>query len=107
MSLQTVSEEELRHRLSGKLSPEAIAALLNEYAEAEGATHPDMEEINRLVRPQRRPAQQNFLGEQRLTVRFELDSDRLDVLSAYFNNPDLPANALVKRAVDEFIALIS
>jgi hypothetical protein len=97
---KSVSEQELRKRLSSKLSKKEIEDLIDKHIEAasiEGT--PDMDIVERLV--------QKGQEEKRLRVSFSLESDHYEALAAYFGERERPATFLVKKAVEEFISVIT
>lgn len=97
---KTVSEQELKERLSNKLSSDAIEDLIDRYVEAASLEDcPNMDVITELA--------QKGQEKELLRVRFSLESEQYDALAAYFGEDGRPATSLVKKAIEEFISIIT
>jgi len=97
---KAVSEQELKERLSNKLSGEEIEDLIDRYVEAASLEDsPDMSVITELA--------QKSEEEKLLRVRFSLESEQYDALAAYFGEKERPATVLAKKALEEFISVIT
>ena len=95
MSQKTVSEQELRSRLLGTLSEKELQELIDKYVEATSDELPNIEEILRL-------AKKGDEGKS-FRVSLTLEEQQYDSLAIYFDEPDLNATALVRKALKEFI----
>jgi predicted house-cleaning noncanonical NTP pyrophosphatase (MazG superfamily) len=97
---KAVSEQELKERLSNKLSSEEIEDLIDRYVEAVSLEDlPDMSVITELA--------QRSQEERLLRVRFSLESEQYDALAAYFGEKERAATVLAQKALEEFISLIT
>lgn len=97
---RTVSEQELVTRLSGKLSSDEIERLIDRYVEtASRADSPNITIIADLA--------QKSQEERLLRVRLNLGQDQYDALAAHFGEDGSPGTALVRKALEEFVSLIT
>jgi hypothetical protein len=98
--IKTVSEEELKERLSNELSSDEIEDLIYRYIEAVSLEdYPNMDVIAELA--------QKGHEERLLRASFSLGSEQYEALAAYFREKERPATVLVKKAVEEFISIIT
>lgn len=97
---RTVSEQDLKKRLSGKLTDDEIENLIDRYVEATSqGDSPNMAIIAGLA--------QKGQEEKLLRVRFNLEGDQYDALATYFGEDGRSGTFLVKKALEEFISLIT
>ena len=97
---RTVSEHDLKERLAGKLTSDEIENLIDRYVEATSQDDsPNMTIIADLA--------QKGQEEKLLRLRFNLEGDQYDALATYFGEDGRPGTFLVKKALDEFISLIT
>ncbi len=101
MTNTPITEDELRSRLAGKLSPEKIDALIEGYVEASSKVLPNMELIKALA--ERRQASEYTFRR----VSFTLDEDQYRALASYFGESETSPTILVKKALQEFVQLMS
>lgn len=97
--MKPVSEQELKERLSNKKGSEEIEDLIDRYVAASLEDLPDMGIITELAQKSRE--------EQLLRVRFSLESEQYDAVAAYLGEDGRPATFLVKKAMEEFISIIT
>jgi hypothetical protein len=97
--MKAVSERQLKERLSNRKSSEEIEDLIDRYVAASLEEYPDMSIITELA--------QKTQEEQLLRVRFSLENEQYDALAAYFGEDGRPATSLVKKAIEEFISIIT
>jgi hypothetical protein len=97
---RTVSEHDLKKRLAGKLTSDEIEKLIDRYVEATSQDDsPNLTIIADLA--------QKGQEEKLLRVRFNLEGDQYDVLATYFGGDEQSGTFLVKKALEEFISLIT
>ena len=97
---RTISEQEIKERLSSEKSSEEIEDLIDRYVEAASLEEfPNMDVITELA--------QKSQEEKLLRVRFSLESEQYDALATYFGEADRPVTFLVKKAIEEFISIIT
>jgi len=97
---KTVSEEELKKRLSGKLTGEEIENLIDRHVEATSLEDSFNLEI---IADLAKKGQEKKL----LQVRLNLEEDQYDTLETYFGEDGKSGTFLVKKALEEFLSLIS
>jgi predicted house-cleaning noncanonical NTP pyrophosphatase (MazG superfamily) len=97
--MKAVSEQELKQRLLNKKSDEEIEDLIDRHVAASLEELPDMDIITELA--------QKSQEEKLLRVRFGLESEQYDALAAYFGEKDKSATVLAKKAIEEFISIIT
>jgi hypothetical protein len=99
-TVKSVSEENLKERLSSKLNSDEIGDLIDRYIEAASLEeYPNMTVIAELA--------QKSQEEKLLRVSFSLDNEQYAALAAYFREQERPATVLVKKAIEEFISLVT
>ena len=97
---RTVSEQDLKKRLSGKLTSDEIENLIDRYVEA---TSLEDSLTMTVIADLAKKGQEKKL----LQVRFSLEDDHYDALATYLGEDGRSGTFLVKKALEEFLSLIS
>jgi hypothetical protein len=98
-ALKSVSEQQVRKRLKGKMTPAEISEALEAYRSASESQLPDMGVISQLAEKKK--------VTNTLKVNFTLSEDEYDLLSEYFEVEGKSGTQVVKTAISEWIASIA